>query len=237
MSGPIDGYMSTSEAAKVLKVSTGRVRDLIAEGKLAAAKVERELLVKASDVHHRREVVRPGPGAPLSPRIAWAMLLAASDFPVDWVSSAEMVRVRRHMRRPLRAWPRLLTRRAERRRVRFLPGTLQKARQWPGAAVGGLEAAIAHGADLVAPERTPVDLYLSEEAFERASRTRGIDWESRSPNAALMVLPPLAASAVDDIVGTTHVPRAVAAADLLDLGDERSWHAAADLLGRERTDL
>jgi len=46
----IEGYITTKEAAEKLNVSEGRIRQLVADGRLPAVKVGQTNLVKESDL-------------------------------------------------------------------------------------------------------------------------------------------------------------------------------------------
>jgi excisionase family DNA binding protein len=220
------------DAAEQLGVSPREVRRLIADGKLRAVRPGREQLVEVESVRYRAGVLRPRAGRPLSPAMAWAVLASMSGHRPEWMSSSQLVRVKRHARKPLDQWPYLLSRRAQVRLARFLPMKLDQARLTsPGIAVGGAIAARDHGSSLIATQ-SPVELYATTQAYEQILTWRGVNWDSHDPNAMLRVLPmDLPEAAIGWIMDLT-VPMAVAAADLLDHGDERSVLAARDLLGR-----
>lgn len=58
----LEGFLTTKEAAQKLNVSEGRVRQLVADGRLPAVKVGQTNLVKESDlelVKDRRRTGRP----------------------------------------------------------------------------------------------------------------------------------------------------------------------------------
>jgi hypothetical protein len=221
------GWVSAREAASQLGVRPEQVRGLIADGRVVAAKIGHELLVRSDSVHHRVHVVRPRAGRPWSPRMAWAVLWVASDLQPDWVSSAELVRVRRYAQRPPEQWPRLLTGRAVNRELMMLPSALKKLLDRPGVCVGGVEAAVAHGAPLVVGDDHRRELYVSGAVSDELRNARGVRWDSDTPNVLLRILPEPVA---EQVTVSRIMPRAVAAADLLDLGDERSVLAANDLL-------
>ena len=56
----IEGYITTKEAAQILNVSEGRIRQLVADGRLPAIKVGQTNLVKESDLELVRERKRTG---------------------------------------------------------------------------------------------------------------------------------------------------------------------------------
>ncbi|MEU7479008.1 helix-turn-helix domain-containing protein [Lentzea sp. NPDC042327] len=225
------GWLSVAEAAQRLGVSAAQVRDLVAAGRLNAVKPGRDLLVDADAVHRRLHVEKPQRGQPWSPRIAWAVLAHASGAHVDWLSPSELVRVKRYAQRPLSDWPRLLARRADVRCARMLANVLRRAEELPGVAIGGVRAANHHGAALVSADEPHAELLTSVEAFDALARMRGSSWDSPKPNVTVRVLPGGLPRSVEEMVfGAPYVPKSVAAADLLDLGDERSRGAAQELL-------
>ncbi|WP_367139191.1 hypothetical protein [Saccharothrix sp. HUAS TT1] len=109
----------------------------------------------------------------------------------------------------------------------------KRVRSLTGVAIGGPWAARLHGANLVLPDGEPDELYLAPAAFVALRGMKGIGWQSTSPDVSLRVVPHgLPDALVSRIVGEVAVSSGAAAADLLDLGDDRSRHAAAELLGR-----
>jgi len=56
----LEGYITTKEAAQLLKVTEGRIRQLVAEGRLPAVKVGQTNLVKETDLELVRERKRTG---------------------------------------------------------------------------------------------------------------------------------------------------------------------------------
>ncbi|MFE9746050.1 helix-turn-helix domain-containing protein [Saccharothrix saharensis] len=233
MTGELRNWIPVRTAADRLGVSPEQVRDLVRSGDLDAIKPGRDVLVRSEAVERRATVVKPKAGRPLSPSMAWAVLWLVSDVKPHWVSSSEQVRVRRYARRPLAEWPRLLAGRAQVHRVR-MPGAVRKrVRSLTGVAVGGLWAARRHGANLVLPDGEPDEWYLAPAAFDTLRTMKGIGWQSASPDVVIRVVSAgLPTTAMSLIFNEVAVPRGTAAADLLDLGDDRSRRAAAELLGR-----
>lgn len=71
--------LSVVEAAERLGVNPSRVHARIREGSLAAEKIGNQWVIAPDDLRH---VVRhAGPGRPLSPRSAWALLAMAANSP------------------------------------------------------------------------------------------------------------------------------------------------------------
>jgi len=56
----LEGFITTKEAAQILDVSEGRIRQLVADGRLPAVKVGQTNLVKESDLELVRERKRTG---------------------------------------------------------------------------------------------------------------------------------------------------------------------------------
>ncbi len=56
----LEGFITTKEAAQILSVSEGRIRQLVADGRLPAVKVGQTNLVKESDLELVRERKRTG---------------------------------------------------------------------------------------------------------------------------------------------------------------------------------
>jgi excisionase family DNA binding protein len=56
----IEGLITTKEAAQILNVSEGRIRQLVADGRLPAIKVGQTNLVKETDLELVRERKRTG---------------------------------------------------------------------------------------------------------------------------------------------------------------------------------
>jgi len=66
---PTTSVLTTTEAAHVLGVSSARVRQLIADGRLAAARLGRDYLIEAADVRTLSLLLRR-PGRPRKKTIA-----------------------------------------------------------------------------------------------------------------------------------------------------------------------
>ena len=56
----LEGFITTKEAAKILDVSEGRIRQLVADGRLPAVKVGQTNLVKESDLELVKDRKRTG---------------------------------------------------------------------------------------------------------------------------------------------------------------------------------
>lgn len=218
--------VSLPEAAARLKVSQQRARALARNGQLRSIKVGREYLVDAGSVRQRQQVMRPRPGRPLSPRMAWGLLVLASGGDPEWCNPAERSRLRRYLRRDLEQWPRLLQNRAEVHRVRMLAGPLRKLQGLPGVAEGGISAAARYGLDLM-PSGAEHELYVPFESFQKLNQAGRIKLGALEPNVLLRVLPERLPMR---IAHDGLAPAAAVAVDLLEAGDERSVRAGRQLL-------
>ncbi len=224
--------LPVARVAVVLDISPERVRELVHGGRLDAVRIGRELLVDARSVEHRRSVVKPAPGRPLSARMAWGLLWLLSGHKPPWVSPSELVRLRRYAQERLPdQWPRLLSGRARVYRVRMLAGPLVRLRGDEHAVVSGPVAAGHYGADLLAGGEDE-EFYVDAGRFEQLSRSRRLRLDSAEPNAVIRV--PALSGVLRPPGSDGHALPAAVAADLLDAGDERSVLAAQQLLTRER---
>ncbi|MEU8418832.1 helix-turn-helix domain-containing protein [Amycolatopsis japonica] len=222
--------LPVAQAARALDVSRERVRELVHGGRLDAIRIGRELLVDARSVEHRKIVVKPAAGRPLSARMAWGFLWSLSGYQPSWISPSERVRLKRYARERVPAqWPRLLSGRARVHRVRMLPGPLARLREDPHAVVSGPVAAGRHGADLMAGSADE-EFYVDAARFDELARSRRLRLNSAEPNAVIRV-PALSGVLRPPGSDGLAIPAAVAA-DLLDAGDERSVLAAQQLLTR-----
>ncbi|MFC9250859.1 helix-turn-helix domain-containing protein [Amycolatopsis thailandensis] len=222
--------LPVARAAQVLDISRERVRELVHGGRLDAIRIGRELLIDARSVEHRKSVVKPAAGRPLSARMAWGFLWSLSGCHPSWISPSERVRLKRYAQeREPAQWPRLLSGRARVYRVRMLAGPLARLREDPHAVVSGPAAAGHYGADLMAGGADE-EFYVDAARFEDLARSRRLRLDSAEPNAVIRV-PALSGVLRPPGSDGYAIPAAVAA-DLLDAGDERSVLAAQQLLTR-----
>jgi len=110
--------VSVPEAARMMGVSVGRARRLAAEGRIHARIVGGRWLVDAASLPSA-----PRRSRPMSPRMAWALVVLSDGGRPDWVEPRESYRLRRALDRLaaddepellLRSW---LASRAARRRL------------------------------------------------------------------------------------------------------------------------
>ena len=220
-----------SLAAAQLGLSPRRVRALIQEEKLRAAKVGGVWIVQPQSVERRARVERPS-GRPLDAKNAWALLWLASGEPglrelaSEWVSPW----MRWYLLDKLKAqgWLELAPRlrnRASVERLRCHPGDLSRIRAEPGLVRSGVSAAREHGLDIHEPE--VCEAYAPAERLPKLMRKYALAPSDR-PNVMLHV--------VDGLWPFPRkrslAPAALVALDLLDAGDARSRRAALPVLER-----
>lgn len=218
----------------MLGVQPEQIRDLVRVGVLSAAKPAHGIVLVSQESVRKRRASSPSAGRPLSGKNAWAMLWVAGNRKPQWVSSEELVRVRRYACRPLSQWPGMLARRARVHQVRVPEFVANRIAGLKEVGVGGTDAAIAHGAPLMSSDMyRRWEFYLTASALGLVREMRGIGWNSSTPNLILRELPPeLPGDATGVLTAGDVVPREVAAADLLDQVDERARRVAAELLHR-----
>ncbi len=225
--------LSVSDAASELGVNESRVRALIGAGELQAEKVGGRWLVDSSAVA-RRNREESGPGRPLSPRNAWALLRLASgeSVPGD-LDGVSRWRLGQSLDRlgvgGMRA---RLIRRGRPHHFRALRGELRALHADERLMLSGSSAAGAHQLDLLAPDA--VDAYVPMSALDDLVAEHAL--EAVSPIDANVVL-----RAVADDVWPSPVrraaPLAAVALDLADYPDSRSsrvGHEVLDRLAKDR---
>jgi hypothetical protein len=198
--------LSLADASSILGVSSERVRQLVVAGDLPAQRFGNAWAVPMDAVVALHHASRSG-GRPLGAVRAWS----------------EVVRGDVDLGRPGRYRGRADVVRCEMSRadVESLPAA-------GGALLGGVRAAVAFGAPLVAADDH--DLYLSRSAFAQLESLVAF-----VPDP----LGPVRLRVVDDdawgmISGGELAPRGAVALDLLDSADPRHWLAAEELVGNAR---
>jgi len=86
--------ISVSEAARVMGVSDARARRLAADGRIHARLVGGRWLIDASSLPSA-----PRRSRPMSPKVAWALILLSEGVAVDWIEPRESYRLRRALDR------------------------------------------------------------------------------------------------------------------------------------------
>jgi excisionase family DNA binding protein len=224
-------FVSVSDAADSLNLSSARVRLLAANGGLPAAKVGGRWLVERSGLEQRRARGSRG-GRRFSPVNAWAVLrLAASGEAVDPLDPATRSRLRRLLSlEGLEGLAPRLERRAEVRRYSGHPGEIAHLLADKRLVASGVSAARAIDLDLMSGREadgyisaSALDAFVGEHALSPAA-------EAGAANVTLRVVS-------DDVwtgslAGCVHAPEAAVALDLAEEADPRSRAAGEGLLDR-----
>lgn len=220
--------LDVSQAAIELGVNASRVRALITSGALDAEKLGGRWLVDRYSVERRRREASSA-GRPLTPRNAWALLLAASgeDLPGELDAVARW-RIRHALGLNGVGGQRgRLVRRAQPHRYWALPSELRVLRDRPQVALSGSSAAGAYDLGLVAPDT--VDAYVPGRLISVLERDHAL--EPASPAESNLVL-----RAVEDdawlLDGRRVAPLAAVALDLASYPDPRSARTGTEALAR-----
>lgn len=218
--------MSVAEVSAALGVDASFVRRLLRSGALRGRRLGRAWLVSGEAVAEMQER-RVGPGRPLSPRRAWALLSILEGGRPDWISGVALSQVRAQLRQlhgaEARVWRGALRSRENRHAVSGHRSAITRLAGmndvWP-AGVGNAPAA---GADLVVAEAIP-EFYICADRWERIASKLHLRPTSGSPGAYVR-LP-------CDIwpFGSDGPGRAALAASLVDSSDSRAARAGADVL-------
>lgn len=225
--------LSISEAAKVLKLSPGRVRAMAVHGQIPAAKIGGRWLIERAAVEQRR---REGAhaGRRFSPQNSWALLLLASDEDVDGVDPSVKSRLKRAVRLDgLEGLGPRLGPRAEKHSFRAHPGEIAHLLKDPELVRSGVCAAGAQGFDLVPGQEA--DGYLKKSMLKRFAAKHALEPAGVDGNVCLRLVPK---EAWRFLQGRQVAPRAVVALDLAEEPDPRSaragWKALRDVDDQHR---
>ncbi len=218
--------LSVDDAARLLGVHPGRVRQLVAAGQLEAHKVGGRWLLPASAVVDRHDAQRPA-GRPLSPRAAWGLLAVAAGQRASWLSPSEERRARaRAAGWPLEHWAWACQRRSEVHRLHAHSSVLRR--------LADDERVVRSGGSA---RSVPVDVIASDvvEGYVDASQLDVLadDYALHSAaraNVVLRVPPPNLFVFGEE----RDAAWPVVAVDLYDAGDDRSRRAGAALVARFR---
>ena len=219
MAGSGFGFLNSAEWAKAHGVSERRARQLASAGQINARKLGGRWLI---DDARRGGPLRGQRGRPLSERSAWAILDVLDGAPPQGISRSEIARARRRAAGAAGLSPDELARRADVLPLRAHPGVLDAILSDTRVVVGGVQAASAHGADLIG--LAGVELYALREDAAGLIGEYALRPARDDANVVLRVASRLPASL------SRMASPAVAALDLLDAGDERSMRAARLLL-------
>jgi Transcriptional regulator, AbiEi antitoxin, Type IV TA system len=216
-------WVDVASAAQDLGVSSGRVRQLLANGQLEGVLVGSRWLVDPASVHER---LTASTSRPYSERIAWAMLweLTGRDNPLD-LSRSELARVHERLATPAARWAPRLRRRATVCRFRCPLSAISVVLDTPDVVRSGVSATDDYGIDIVAHGQA--DVYMRDaEAVERLAYS--LPLRANASDSNLIVRIPSRWLFGD----ARYTPASVVAADLVDSGDPRSVQTGLSLLDR-----
>lgn len=197
--------VSAEQASEILGVSRQQISRLVSAGEIESERFANILQIDLDSIH-RYQDLRPAPGRPRREDSAWAVLNDADPRSLDELKLLS-VEVRR---------------RARQRRVRILPGSIDRILGDPRVVVSGAAAAAHHGAAVQV--RPPHAIYV------RRSDSDSVEREYRLKDGGEVNL--IVRIARDDIWlfgAGKYAPMAVA---LLDLVDDRDDRSAAEALRR-----
>jgi excisionase family DNA binding protein len=217
--------MPISEAAKVLELSSARVRAMAVHGQLPATKVGDRWLVERAAVERRR---REGShdGRRFSPQNAWALMLLASGEDVEGVNPSVRSRLKRAMAlEGLEGLGPRLGPRAEVLSFRAHPGEIPHLLQDPQLVRSGISAAAAKEFGLVSGREA--DGYLQKSALRKFVAKHALEPAELDGNVRLRLV---SKEAWRFLQGRRFAPRAAVALDLAEEPDSRSAKAGQRVL-------
>lgn len=216
---------SVPEAAQRLGVNRERIGALIAAGQLRARKFAGRWLIDESSVDEL--LARPRPvGRPFSVRRSWGLLMLTSRRHPDWLSPADVSRLRRVLReRSLRELAPRLERRATKWLYRAHPSDLGRMPSAGAVVLAGASGAEEHGFGLVSEGE--LDVYIKAGRLADLKRRFALR-DSELPNVTIR--------AVSEVwpfqKGERVAPPVVIGVDLLSSPEPRFRRAGKQLLDR-----
>lgn len=221
---PHNNLIPVDDAASRLDVHPSRVRAMASAGQLGARKIAGRWFLDEASIEHRRESDVAN-GRPFSSKNAWALICIAQGEPVDWISSSEKSRLRRHLSdRGLGDLAPRLRGRARVLRYRAHPAALDRLASESRVVRAGVSAAAEYGIDIQASEE--LEAYVLVSDVDHLVNRFHLEPSDR-PNVVLHVL-----EDDDPFHWQGCVGPAVAALDLLQSRDARSRRAAKEFLER-----
>ncbi len=218
--------LSVPDAARHLGVTDQRVRALIRDGVIDAQRVGGRWVLQARAVEDRLRASR-APGRPFNQSVSWALLhLIVGEAP-EWLSASHQSQLKRRLRTSPRAeLVAKLKSRAELRRYRAHPASIDRLAEEPELHEAGVSAAAAHGADV--SSLGELEAYVSSSNWSGLERSYPLGARSEAPNLFIHVTEdgerlPANSSAVWSLV---------VALDLIEADDGRSQRAGQELLDR-----
>ena len=225
--------ITSRQAAEQLGVTQQRIQTLFAAGDVRGRMVAGRLVVDSVDIQARL-ARRPGRGRPLAARVAWGMLWELSGERAHWLAASERSRLVANIRN-LNAEDVVLRvrRRATLHRYRVLPTYVERLADDAECVAGGVGAASAVGADIVAIGFAEV--YTARSTRDRLVKQYALveGGNDGDANVNLRVLD-------DDLTfllgARTRMPSAVVACDLMESPEPRTRRAGtlvlSDLLSK-----
>lgn len=217
--------VSVPEAARVLGLSAGRVRNMAAHGQLHASKIGGRWLVERAAVEERlrREAVG---GRPFASHNAWALLLLASGEDVEGISPSVRSRLRRALRTDgLQELAPRLARRAEVHFYNAHPGEVSHVFEQPDLVHSGISAAGAY--KLGVASGNEVDGYIHEPKLRSLVKRHVLSGAGPEGNVRLRVVEK---DSWSFLAGARIAPLAAVALDLAEDPDPRSAAAGRKAL-------
>ena len=195
--------VSAEKASEILGVSRQQISRLVSAGEIESERFGNVLQIDLDSLH-RYQDLRPGRGRPRREDSAWAALNNAEPRSIDDLKLLSVG----------------MRRRARRRRVRILPGSINRLLADKRVVISGATAAAHHGAAV--QDRPPHAIYVRRSDYHDLESEYRLK-EGGDANLIVRVAP-------DDIWlfnAGKHAPMAVA---LLDLVDDRDDRSAAEAL-------
>jgi excisionase family DNA binding protein len=199
--------LCAKEAAEMLGVSRMQVSRLAAMGELKSERFGNALQIDLESVQRYRDL-RPPRGRPLVPDSAWRRLLDPGESPPRDLEDLKALAVE-------------VRRRADRREMRALPGSLDKLLADRSVVISGSGAAVRHGAAV--KDRPPHQLYVRESDLEPLVKRHRLRDVLSDANVIVRVAP-------DEAELFDHGRLAPPLVAMIDLVDERDDRAAAEAL-------
>lgn len=213
--------LSVAAAAAVLEVSPERVRQLIRFGRLDARPLAGRWSVDPISLDRLVHEQRPA-GRPWAPSRAWGLLALAAGREAAWLTPPEIRRLRGVLaNKGLEELAFQLRQRADRQGWYVHPGMQEDLLAEDGVVVGGAKASgkLRDGG--------PVDIYIAAAVLDRIVGRYLPDEHADKPNVIARVVRAPWPFAPGERMAWSQV----AAADLLDGGDDRARRVGHELLG------
>ncbi|WP_454195887.1 hypothetical protein [Nocardia sp. Marseille-Q1738] len=217
--------MSVAAAAAELAVTPRQVARLAQAGELDVVREIGGVFLLDSASVHRWAQARRYRGRPWSEGVAWAALAWMSGQPVDWISSAQMTRLKHRLRRSSAQEVAFLARR--RARTHRLSG-------WDESVEGILDCLVASGVSALerkdlaarfglAESSRGIEGYVLDEDFETVVNGFGLIADGGERDVVVRVT-------TSNVFADEQAPLAAVAVDLMDSLDTRERSAGARVL-------